>query len=128
MKSFTDLEAWLCGMNLVKEVYVLTKRLPKEEQYGLTSQLRRAAVSILANLAEGFNRSSDADKAHKYVIARGECAEVEALLLVTVELEYFATSAVQHALELSQQTGRLLWGLIRAYSHTDPRPRPIPRP
>jgi four helix bundle protein len=116
-------------MELVKEVYLLTKRLPKEEQYALTSQLRRAAVSIMANLAEGFNRSSDADKAHKYTISRGECAEVEALLFITVELQYFSQTDVQHALELSQQAGRLLWGLIRSYTPADtPRPRPSPRP
>ena len=115
-------------MELVKDVYVLTKSLPKEEQYGLTSQLRRAAVSILANLAEGFNRASDADKAHKYVISRGECAEVEALLLVTVELKYFAAAEIQNALVLSQQAGRLIWGLIRSYSPADPRPRPLPCP
>lgn len=60
MNSFTDLDAWKVGMQLLKEVYALTKRLPKHEQYELASQLRRASTGILLNLAEGFGRSKSA--------------------------------------------------------------------
>ena len=84
MKSFTDLTAWTVGMELVKEIYALTEKFPSEERYGLTSQLRRAAVSVLSNIAEGFSRSSSADKAYKYMISRGECAETHALILVSI--------------------------------------------
>ena len=125
MKTFTDLEAWKVGMKLVKEVYALTKNLPSDERFGLISQMRRAAVSILANLAEGFGRSGSADKAHKYTISRGECSEVEALLLVSVELEYLRTEDVEKTLTLVHHEGRLLSGLIRAYV---PRPSPDPSP
>jgi len=118
MDSFTDLEAWKTGIELTKEVYALTKKLPKEEQYGLCSQVRRAVTSILANLAEGFSRSSAADKAHKYTISRGECAEVKAHLLICVALGYFTQEDIQTALALADKTGQLLSGLIRAYSST----------
>lgn len=125
MNSFTDLEAWKTGIELIKEIYALTKQLPKDEQYGLTSQLRRAAASILANLAEGFSRSSPADKAHKYTISRGECSEVKAYLLICVELEYFQRQETQRALELVEKVGQLFSGLIRAYSSSsEPQPEP----
>ncbi|MDD3896316.1 MAG: four helix bundle protein [Candidatus Peribacteraceae bacterium] len=67
MKSFADLKAWQEGMDLVAEVYRLTALLPRSEQFGLSSQLKRASTSIVANIAEGFGRYSYADKAHKYV-------------------------------------------------------------
>ncbi|MEK7137616.1 MAG: four helix bundle protein [Patescibacteria group bacterium] len=121
MDSFTDLEAWKVGMELLQEIYALTKRLPKEEQYGMTSQLRRATTSILANLAEGFSRASPADKAHKYTISRGECSEVKAYLLICIELRYFQQQDGQRALELVEREGQLFSGLIRAFS---PRSEP----
>ena len=110
------MDAWKTGMELVKEVYLLTKRLPKDEQYGLSTQLRRAATSILANLAEGFSRSSHPDKAHKYTISRGECSEVKAYLLICIALRYFQHSDAERALALAEKTGQLLSGLVRAYT------------
>jgi len=125
MDSFTDLEAWKSGMELVKEIYRITDRLPADERFGLISQLRRASVSVLANLAEGFSRSSPADKAHKYTISRGECSEVEALLLITVELNQCDVDEVQPAIALVNRTGRLLSGLIRTYtSQSQPHTQP----
>lgn len=115
MKSYTDLEAWKKGMQLAKEVYELTKNFPQEEQFGLTSQMRKASTSILANLAEGFSRVTNADKAHKYTIARGECSETAALLHVSVALKIISMERAQKALELSQETGKTLTGLIRAF-------------
>jgi four helix bundle protein len=125
MDSFTSLDAWKTGMKLVKEVYLLTDKLPNDERFGLISQMRRASISVLANLAEGFSRSGSADKAYKYTISRGECSEVEALLLVTVELSYFKTADVEQVIDLAQKTGRLLSGLIRVYS-SQPKPKPQP--
>lgn len=86
MKSYRELEVWKVGIQLLKEIYSLTEDLPKHEQYGLTSQLRRASSSILANVAEGFGRFTYPDKANKYTIARGECSEVDAFVSILVEL------------------------------------------
>lgn len=112
MKSFLDLEAAKSAMELVEEVYRLTRMLPKEETYGIASQLKRAATSIVANIAEGFGRYTFPDKARHYLIARGECSEVTAYVLITVRVKLLTSKNTQHALELADRTGRLLSGLI----------------
>jgi four helix bundle protein len=89
MQSFTDLEAWKKGMILVKEIHRLSGKLPTNEQFGLISQMRRSSTSILANLAEGFSRSTAPDKSHKYTISRGECSETQAFLYICIEFNYF---------------------------------------
>jgi len=122
MKSFTDLKAWQVGMDLVAEVYRLTSFLPRSEQFGLSSQLKRAVTSIVANTAEGFGRYSHADKAHKYVIARGECTEVTAFLLVAIRVKLLKQSDVQSALEMAEVVGKLLSGLIQAARNRAPHP------
>jgi four helix bundle protein len=114
MKSYKDLEVWQIAMNLTEEIYRLTHSFPKEEQYGLTSQVRRATTSIVANIAEGFGRFTFPDKAHKYTIARGECTEVEAYLLIAIRVKITTEESTQKALELSNQVGRMLSGLIRS--------------
>ncbi len=103
-------------MDLVEEIYALTEMFPSSERYGLTEQSRRAAVSILANLAEGYSRSSALDKAYKYTIARAECAEVHSLLLVSIRVKRATEQRVHCALKLCLETGRLLTGLIRKYN------------
>lgn len=114
MESFEDLEAWKVGMDLVEGVYELTREFPKEEMFGLTAQLRRASVSIVANIAEGFCRHTFADKANKYTIARGECGEVKTLILVAVRLTLVSEQRSRNALALVERVGRLLSGLIRS--------------
>lgn len=99
-------------MNLAEEIYNLCKNLPKEELYGLTSQLKRASASIVANIAEGFGRYSYRDKAHHYVISRGECSEVIAFLYLTVRVHLLREVEIRNALTLAVQTRRLLSGLI----------------
>ncbi|MFH0770081.1 MAG: four helix bundle protein [Candidatus Peregrinibacteria bacterium] len=76
LKDFTQLEAWKRAMDLAERIHTLTKEFPREEIYGVTSQMRRAALSIAANIAEGFGRYTYADKMHKYVQARGELIEL----------------------------------------------------
>lgn len=75
-KNFTDFDAWKKAMDLAVRVHHMTKAYPGDERYGLVQQLRRASVSIAANIAEGFGRYTYADKMHKYVQARGELVEV----------------------------------------------------
>ena len=120
MRDFTDLDAWQKGMKLLKEVYRITDSFPKEEQYNLTSQMRRAAISVLTNTAEGFGRSTSPDKTHRYTIARGECTEVHALLIISVELGRITMEDAKSAIELTSDTGKLLSGLIRKYSSSKP--------
>lgn len=103
-------------MDLMEEVYLLTKKFPKAEQYGVTSQVRRAATGILANIAEGFSRSTSGDKAYKYTIACGECAEVHSLLLASIRLGYLTKEDADHAIQIALEVGRLLSGLVQKYS------------
>ena len=115
MESFTDLKAWKAGLELVCEVFELSKKFPPSELYGLTGQVRKSSNSIIANTAEGFSRRTFADKANKYIIARGECAETESHLLVAIALKFITATEAEKALNLSHEVGRMLSGLIATY-------------
>ncbi len=82
IRSFTDLNAWKEGHKLVLEIYKFTQKFPKEEQFGLTNQLRRAVVSFTSNIAEGFSRNSYKEKLQFYSMALGSLTEVQNQLLV----------------------------------------------
>ncbi|MDD5041611.1 MAG: four helix bundle protein [Candidatus Peribacteraceae bacterium] len=112
MDSFLELEATKRALDLVAEVYRVCKKLPKEEVYGLSSQLKRSSSSIVANIAEGFGRYTYADKANRYTIARGECTEVVAYLHVAVRVQLLTFEDIQQGLLLADQTGKLISGLI----------------
>lgn len=114
MQHFTDLKVWTIGMDLACEIYKLTRKLPKEELYGITSQLRRSSTSILANIAEGFGRYTFRDKAAKYTISRGECSEVEAFLLIIVAIGYVSEKDIQQARARIRHERQMLSGLIAA--------------
>lgn len=114
MKSYEDLQAWQTAMDLIEEIYSLTTEFPKAEQYGLSSQLKKAASSIAANIAEGFGRYTYPDKANKFTIARGECTEVDAFLKIAIRVRITSAQRVQKALLLSKSTGKLLSGLIQS--------------
>jgi four helix bundle protein len=114
MDNFTNLAAWEVGLELVKEIYVLSKKLPKEEMFGLTSQVKRSSTSILANLAEGFGRFTFADKAARYTISRGECSETEAHVRIMIALQFVTYEESQKALLLIERERKLLSGLITA--------------
>ncbi|MBC8276316.1 MAG: four helix bundle protein [Chloroflexi bacterium] len=90
--SFEDLEVWQIGKNIVMEVYQLTTHFPKEESFVLTSQIRRAALSVPANIAEGFGRYHYLDKAKFYLNARGSLYELKSHLLIVQELDYLSQS------------------------------------
>ncbi|MBI3331513.1 four helix bundle protein [Candidatus Peregrinibacteria bacterium] len=116
MKSFTELHAWQRGMDLVEEIYLITKKFHPDERFGLTAQIRKAANSVVANTAEGFGRSTSRDKANKYTIARGECTEVHAFVLIAIRLKFLPEQEASKAMSLSIETGKLLSGLIQKYS------------
>ena len=88
IKNFYDLEAWKKGHALVLSIYKITESFPKEETYGIISQLRRASSSITANIAEGFARYHFRDKIRFYHNARGSVAEVQNFLLLAKDLKF----------------------------------------
>ena len=88
IRDFKDLRVWQKGIELVKDVYKVTKNFPKDELYGIMAQLRRAAVSIPSNIAEGFRRKYSKEHKHFLSMALGSCAEVETLAVISKELNY----------------------------------------
>lgn len=112
------LTAWQLGMDLVEEIYRLSRRFPSDERFGLTAQIRRAAMSIPSNLAEGHQRLGHAEKRHFVTVARGSAAEVETQLEIAVRLEMIAADAAEDAFELLDHIGRTLTNLRRAYERS----------
>ena len=110
---YIDLIVWQKAMDLTTEIYRLTKRLPKDELYGLTNQLRRAAVSIPSNIAEGNGRTSTGDYLRFLSIARGSNAEVETQLLLCVKLDYLTQEDINAALQLSDEVGRMITAMVK---------------
>lgn len=91
IQSFTDLYAWQAGHKLVLSIYEVTQKFPKEELFGLTNQLRRAAVSITSNIAEGFSRSSYKEKSQFYSMALGSLTEIQNQLLIAKDIKYLSS-------------------------------------
>lgn len=104
-KTFSDLIVWQKAHNLVLDIYRITKKFPKEEMYGLTSQLRRAAVSIPANIAEGFARKGYRDKLRFYNIAAGSLNEISYYILLARDLNYALTTDINEKVE---EVGKIL--------------------
>ena len=109
IKSYTDLLVWQKSMELVKEVYVITKTFPKEEIYGITNQIRRAAVSIPSNLAEGAARNSNKEFVQYLYVSLGSLAELETQLLLSRDLGYAQNEEINQRVE---RVRKLLLGLI----------------
>jgi four helix bundle protein len=112
--------AWQKAMELVTEIYKVSQRFPKEEIFGLTSQIRRAAISIPSNIAEGRGKSSTGEFQQFLYHARGSLAEVETQLLIAINLGYLDKPDVSHIMELIARVGRLLHGLLSAIKKTKP--------
>ena len=110
--TYKDLDVWKKAMDLVVEVYQITKLLPKYETYGLADQMRRAAVSIPSNIAEGQGRHSSAEFVRFLSIARGSCSELETQLLICIRLEYVNETDTEDVLNLCQVVGKMLSALI----------------
>ena len=102
------LTVWQKAMDLVEEVYKLTRLLPKEEIYGLTNQLRRAVISIPSNIAEGYERNSLKEYIHFLSIARGSNSELRTQLQICIEVGYLAEENVTEVIELSDEVGKML--------------------
>ncbi|MBR2518167.1 MAG: four helix bundle protein [Selenomonadaceae bacterium] len=111
-KDHKDLIVWQKSMDLLVEVYRLVKKLPREETYALSDQMRRAAVSIPSNIAEGRGRSSEKDYIRFLFISRGSRAELDTQLLACIRLGYLDESDVENALNLSSEISSMLNSMI----------------
>ena len=113
VRNYRDLIAWQKAMDLVEMVYRLTKLFPKEELYGLTSQVRKAAVSIPSNIAEGQGRGSKNAFHYFLSIANGSLREVETQVIVAQRLEYVGQDQVQPVLAQTDEIARIIHGLMK---------------
>ena len=120
INSFRDLLVWRKGMDLTEVCYRMTDRFPRAEMFGLTSQIRRAAVSIVSNLAEGHNRRSLASYLNHVSIALGSQAELETQLDLSVRLGFCSASEAQRVVELANEVGRMLHGLAASLERLPP--------
>ena len=112
LRSFRDLIVWQKAMRLARETYCLVKLLPMEERYALSDQMRRAAVSIPSNIAEGQGRKSDKEFCHYLYISRGSVFEVETQLRLCVRFRYLEQEAISEAMDLCKEVGKMLNSLI----------------
>lgn len=125
--SHKDLDAWRISMQIAKNIYRLTDQFPKKEEFRMTSQLIRAAISIPANIAEGNSRGSRKEYAHFVSIARGSAAELETLLLLAKDVGLASENEFALVTEQTIRVGRMLNALRRSLSSTSPESR-IPSP
>ncbi len=108
IKSFRDLDVWKIGHELVLIIYKVTKNFPKEEMFGLTSQMRRSAVSVTSNIAEGFSRVSPKEKAHFYNISKGSLTELHDQLIISLDVGYLSSEEYDIAEKLLIRTHMIL--------------------
>jgi len=102
MRNFRELEIWNLSRGLVKEVYVLMKDMPVEEKFGLTSQIKRSAVSIPSNIAEGCAKKSNKDFSRFLEISLGSCYELETQLILCLDIELISENAIEEKIILIQ--------------------------
>lgn len=114
IREFTDLNAWKKAHEVVLLTYRLTKTFPKDEMFGLTNQMRRAAVSAESNIAEGFGRNTPKDKQHFFGIAKGSLLELQSQSITARDLEYITEEEFQAMRDLLLNAIRLCAGLVRS--------------
>ena len=119
MRSYKDLDAWKVSMQLVKEIYLLAKKFPKEELYALTSQTKRAAVSVPSNIAEGLGRQYKKDTLQFLHISRGSLYELETLLNIAVIVEIITEEEFNKIIPALEKTLQVLNGFINYNQKAD---------
>ena len=113
-KGFRTLHAWQMAYELTLDIYKITKKFPKEEIYGLTSQLQRAAVSVPANIAEGYERNHIKEYLQFLFIAKGSLGEIETYLMLASDLHYMTQAEYDNIDEKRAKSARILIGLIKS--------------
>jgi four helix bundle protein len=119
MAGYRDLLVWQAAMQIAEDTYRLTDLLPKHEIYGLTNQLRRAAVSIASNIAEGHGRNSPKEFNHFLGIALGSLSELETQFLLALRLSYFEENQLTPLLKTTDETAKMLKGLQKSLRKTN---------
>jgi len=112
IKSFEDLPVWKDARKFTNKIYNLTNKFPKEELYGLTSQIRRATVSIMSNIAEGFDRRSDKELSNFLSMARGSSSEVQNDLYIAIDLEYISQDEFNQLYQEAKKIAKQINGLM----------------
>ncbi len=112
IESFKDLLVWQKGIELVNDIYKITKRFPKEELYCLTSQIRRSAISVPANIAEGWGRGTTKNYIQFLEISRGSLFELNTLIIISYNQEYISKDICIEIENQLNETGRMLNALI----------------
>lgn len=110
--SYKKLIVWQKGMLLVKAIYVISENFPKSEEYNLKNQIRRAAISVTSNIAEGSGRKSEAERKRFYEISRSSLIEIDSQLEASVQLNYFSEAACEEANGLLMEVFRMLSKMI----------------
>ena len=113
-RSYKDLEVWKLSIELVKEIYQITEKFPPFEIYGLTNQMRRAAVSIPSNIAEGQERNSVKEFRQFLAIALGSVAEIETQLIIAKEIDYLTEAEVEPFMAIIDRLRKMTRGLIKS--------------
>jgi four helix bundle protein len=114
VSCYRDLQVWQKARTLVKEVYQASKQFPKEELFALTNQIRRAAVSVPSNIAEGHARNSTKDFLRYLAIAIGSLAELETQLILAGDLDYLSTELLSRLLQAADEIGKMVSGLQKS--------------
>jgi four helix bundle protein len=115
MRNYTELDVWMEARKLVNAVYSVSNNYPKEETYGITNQIRRSAVSIPSNIAEGCGRTSSKDTSHFLHIARGSLYELETQMYLSMDQNYITSNELDALLEQIVVCKKLLNGFINYY-------------
>ena len=111
-KSYRDLKVWRKGIDLVKEVYALTKKFPKHEIYGLADQMRRSSVSVPSNIAEGQGRQHTGEFRQFLHVALGSAAEIDTQTVIAFELEYITQEEAERVEAMILEIRKMIYGLI----------------
>lgn len=114
LKTHKELVVWQKAYALSILMYRITRQFPEAEKFGLTGQLRRAAVSVVSNIAEGYNRGSRRDYVRFFLVTSGSLAELDTQLMLARDLEYGSRERVDEALQLAAEVERMLKALIRS--------------
>jgi len=113
IETYRDLDIWKKGIDVVKDIYKLTEKFPKQEMYSLVSQMRRSAISIPSNPAEGFKRYHNEEYKQFLHMSLGSCAELETQITIAKELKYIQESQEAILLEKLDHIGRMISNLLK---------------
>lgn len=119
MHQFKELKVWQKGRVLVKMIYKATDNFPKDELFGISSQMRRAAVSIPTNIAEGYGRNSDKELSRFLDIANGSAFELETLMILSLDLEFFTQDEFDNFDEKLNEIQKMIFGLRQSLKSSD---------